>query len=97
MGEIPRRIAQDLAEGLVGGRTVEAGHRDIQQAQVDGQLAAMVDEVIEKHGAVEQHTRGVDNHAVAKGELPVGVEESSEAEARWLRAAAEERSSSVSR
>ncbi len=45
-------VCETALEGLlVGGGAVERGHGDIQQAQVHGELSAVVDDVVEDHAA----------------------------------------------
>ena len=58
------------AERLVGGGAVEAGDGDVVEAQVDAELGAVVDQVVEEHVAVGERARAVGDDVVAEGELP---------------------------
>ena len=59
------------AHSVVCGGAVERGNGLIVEAEVDAQLSAMVDEMVEEHGSVEDRTRGVGDDLVAPRHLPV--------------------------
>jgi len=50
---------------FVGGRSVESGDGDFVEAEVDTELAAVVDEVVEEHGAVEDGSGALSDELVA--------------------------------
>ena len=55
--QVEKTRNQPLEALFVGGGAVERGDWDIQQTQVDGELSAMVDEVVEDHAAQDRATR----------------------------------------
>ena len=57
--------------GLVGRRSVNGGYGDAVQAQVDAELGAMVDKVIEEHLPVSQEPRSLKNGLTLESEDPV--------------------------
>ena len=57
----------------------------------------MMHNVVEKHGAVEHHARGIDDHTIAEGNFQLFPRSSSQEAARCDLASAEVRSSSESR
>src|SRR5581483_2369592 len=56
---------------LVGGGTVDRGHRNSVEAQVDAQLAAMVDEVVQHESAERRRARHREDFLIAAAQRPV--------------------------
>jgi hypothetical protein len=65
---------KDSLELFVGGWAVESGDGDFVEAQVDGELAAVVDEVVEEHAAVEDGSGSVGDYLFSPAQLPVGLQ-----------------------
>src|SRR5262245_6457637 len=67
----PRRVtARPRSELLVRGGAVGAGHRRVQQAQVDGELAAVVDQVVQGEVAQRGRARLLEAHPPLQLEAP---------------------------
>ena len=58
-------------ERFVRRGAVETGDRDIKQAEIDSELRAVVYEMVQKHGAVKNLTRPLDENASLERKLPV--------------------------
>src|SRR6187402_508061 len=57
-------------EGFVCRRPVEAGYGEILQAEVDAELGSVMNEVVEKHSAIEEHLWGGHDDLVAEAHGP---------------------------
>jgi hypothetical protein len=59
---------------FVGGWAVESGDWDFVEAEVDAELAAVVDEVVEEHGAIEDGSGALGDRLFAPAYLPVSLQ-----------------------
>jgi hypothetical protein len=62
------------SDGLVCGGAVEAWNRQFEKSEIDTELGTVVNQVIEKHGSVEEHAWAIDEDTVSEGQLPMGCQ-----------------------